>query len=116
MTGQRKNILEKLRGLNEKQKAVVSLCLILPAPLMGITASLYFPHFGDVQIGQAIWLLMKVWLIAMPVLWLLYIDTGRLSWSPTTLKGVLAGLLWAIRFQIWHTASCQSCGHITLLL
>lgn len=43
---------------------------------------------------------MKVWLITMPVLWLLYIDRGKLSWSPSSKKGILAGLLWSIPFAI----------------
>lgn len=91
-----KRLLGQLTNLDAKKQAIVALCLILPAPLLGITASLYLPQLGELQIGQAIWLLMKVWLIAMPVLWLLYIDRGKLSWSPTTLNGIIAGFLWSI--------------------
>ena len=93
-------LLDQLTTLDTKRKAIVALCLILPAPLLGITASLNPPSIGDIQIGKAIWLLMKVWLIAMPVLWLLYVDKGKLSWSATTSKGVIAGLLWSIPVSI----------------
>ena len=90
------SIFEKIRGLSATKKALLALVLILPAPLLGITASLYLPLLNNLQVGQAIWLFMKVWLILMPVLWLLYIDRGTLSWSPTNGRGVLAGLLWSI--------------------
>ena len=90
------SIFEKIRGLSAAKKALLALLLILPAPLLGITASLYLPLLNNLQVGQAIWLFMKVWLILMPVLWLLYIDRGTLSWSPTNGRGVLAGLLWSI--------------------
>ena len=85
-----------LSNLTPTNRAIVALCLILPAPLVGILASLYVPPLGDIQIGQGIWLLMKLWLIAMPVLWLLYIDGGKLSWSPSSTKGIVAGCLWVI--------------------
>ncbi len=78
------------------QRAMLALCLVLPAPMIGIFASLYMPPFGQIQVGQVIWFLMKVWLVALPVLWLLYIDRGKLSWSPTTKKGVCSGLVWAL--------------------
>ena len=91
-----KQLISQLTKLDSKQKAIIALCLILPGPLIGVSASLYFPHFGDLQIGQVIWLLFKSWLIALPVLWFLYIDKGKISWSPTNGKGILAGLLWSI--------------------
>lgn len=89
-------MLNAIRNLNRRQKSSLALVLILPAPLLGIFALLYIPSIGDVKIGQGIWLFLKVWLIVLPVLWLLYIDKGKLSWSPSDSKGVIAGLLWSI--------------------
>ena len=91
-----KTLIDRISNLNSKQQSALALCLILPAPLLGIFASLYGPTIEEFKIGQGIWLLMKVWLIVMPVIWLLYIDRGKLSWSPTNMRGILAGLLWAI--------------------
>jgi membrane protease YdiL (CAAX protease family) len=89
-------MIESIQKLSTTQKAIVALMLILPAPLLGIFASLYSPSIGDVEIGQGIWLFLKVWLIVLPVLWLLYIDGGKLSWSPSNSKGVIAGLVWSV--------------------
>jgi len=90
--------------LNTTQKALLALVLILPAPLIGVSSSLHlqsfrFILFQDFEIGKIIWALAKVWLLVLPVVWLLCVDKGKLSWSPTNTKGILAGLLWSIPFS-----------------
>ena len=77
--------------MKSKNRALLALTLLLPAPVIGIVASL---NFGSV--GQGIWFVMKVWLIAMPVLWLLFIDKEKLSWSPSPLRGIVVGAIWSI--------------------
>lgn len=91
--------------MHAKQKAMLALVLILPVPLIGVTSSLYLPSIqssqtGEFEIGKIIWVIAKIWLLLLPVVWLLYIDKGKLSWSPTNRKGVVAGLLWSIPFAI----------------
>ncbi|HIO20567.1 MAG TPA: CPBP family intramembrane metalloprotease, partial [Phycisphaerales bacterium] len=54
----------------------------------------------EIEIGKIIWALAKVWLMVLPVVWLLCIDQGKLSWSPTNRKGVLAGLAWSVPIAI----------------
>ncbi len=94
-------MLTNLNTLSQRKKAVLALCLVLPAPLVGILSSLYLPQqVGDLQIGQVIWFVLKVWMVALPILWLLYLENGKLSWSPTSRKGVLEGLLWSIPISI----------------
>ena len=87
-------------SMNKHQRALLALVLILPAPLIGVTSSFYLPSLqsanGDIELGKAIWLLAKIWLIVLPVVWLLYVDGGKLSWSPTSKKGVIAGFVAAI--------------------
>ena len=89
-------------SMNKHQRALLALALILPAPLIGGSSSFYLPSLqsanGDIEIGKAIWLLAKIWLIVLPVVWLLFVDGGKLSWSPTNKKGILAGLAWSIPF------------------
>ena len=86
--------------MNKHQRALLALVLILPAPLIGVTSSFYLPSLqsanGDIELGKAIWLLAKIWLIVLPVVWLLYVDGGKLSWSPTSKQGVIAGFVAAI--------------------
>ena len=87
-------------SMNKQQRALLALVLILPAPLIGVSSSFYLPPLqspsGDIEIGKVIWLLAKIWLILLPVVWLLYVDGGKLSWSPTSKKGIVAGLVTAI--------------------
>ena len=86
--------------MNKHQRALFALVLVLPAPLIGVSSTFYLPEWksaiGDIEIGKAIWMLAKIWLIVLPVVWLLYVDGGKLSWSPTSKKGVIAGFVAAI--------------------
>ncbi len=90
------SLLSNISKLDDRRKAWLALWLILPAPLIGIIASLYLPPVGELQVGQAVWFIMKVWLILMPVLWILYIEQKRLSFSKTNRQGIIAGCFWAI--------------------
>ena len=87
-------------SMNKHQRALLALVLVLPAPLIGVSSTFYLPEWksgiGDIEIGKAIWMLAKIWLIVLPVVWLLYVDGGKLSWSPTSKKGVIAGFVAAI--------------------
>jgi uncharacterized protein len=90
-----------LSKLNTTQKAMLALVLILPAPLVGISCSLYLPSVHNVMtqeivLGKVIWAFAKIWLVLLPVVWLLFVDKGKLSWSPTNKGGILAGLIWSI--------------------
>lgn len=88
-----------------KQKALLALCLILPAPIIGVTSSFFLPPIenpitNEIEIGKIIWAIAKIWLLLLPVVWLLLIDKEKLSWSPTSCKGIVAGLLWSIPVSI----------------
>ena len=76
-----------------KSRNLAALVLILPAPIIGVLCSFYVP-----KVGEAIWLFAKIWLVVLPVFWLFYVDKGKLSWSSTNAKGIIAGLLWSIPF------------------
>lgn len=100
-----KQKIEVIRGWGSKKKAIVALLLILPAPLIGVSSSFHMPSIrapftDEIEIGKIIWAIAKVWLMVLPVVWLLCIDQGKLSWSPTNRKGVLAGLVWSVLFAI----------------
>jgi len=94
-----------LQKLNKTQKALLALILILPVPLIGVSSSLYMPSVHNVmsheiEVGKVIWAVAKIWLFLLPVAWLLFVDKGKLSWSPTSKRGILAGLLWSIPVAI----------------
>ena len=94
-------MLQALAKLNQTQKACLALVLILPAPLIGVSCSFYLPpirniYTHEILIGKVIWAMAKVWLILLPVAWLLFVDKGKVSWSPTNKRGIIAGFLWSI--------------------
>jgi hypothetical protein len=98
-------VKQVLARLTPTQKALLALVLILPAPLIGVSSSFYFPPLTtptgqEIEVGKIIWAVAKIWLMALPVAWLLFVDKGKLSWSPTNTKGVLAGVLWAIPVSV----------------
>jgi membrane protease YdiL (CAAX protease family) len=94
-------MLQALTKLNQTQKTCLALVLILPAPLIGVSSSFYLPPIRDfftheIEIGKVIWAFAKLWILAFPVVWLLFVDKGKASWSPTNLKGIISGLAWSI--------------------
>ena len=96
-----KKLIGQLTTLSQKQKSLLALCLILPAPLIGVSSSLYLPTIhnvftDEIEIGKVIWAAAKMWLLLLPVIWLLLVDKGKISWSPTHSNGIIAGLLWSI--------------------
>ena len=76
------------------------LLFILPAPMLGVVCSFYLPSWNGINVGGGIWLLAKVWLIVLPLLWLLCIDQQKVRWSPSSVQGIVAGIIAAIPVSI----------------
>jgi len=98
-------LIRKLRELSPSQQAIIALCLILPAPLVGVSSSFYIAPItvlgsGEIQYGKVIWAVAKIWILLFPVAWLLCVERGGISWSPTNKRGIIAGLLWSIPVAI----------------
>ena len=67
-----------------RSRALLALLLIVPAPTIGVWAAMMaFPG----PVGTTIFGICKAWMLALPVVWLLVIDRGRLSWSRPTKGG-----------------------------
>ena len=71
-------------------KAALALLLILPAPCLGPTLALIV---GRGDLGIVLWAGAKVWMIALPLLWHLFVDKRPLSLSPPTRQGWVVGAL-----------------------
>ncbi len=76
---------------SSKSLALLALLILVPAPSIGTFVSMHL----DLGLGgQLVYLLSKVWLAGVPIIWWLWIEKGRWSWSPTTKGGFLpAGVL-----------------------
>lgn len=75
--------------MNERLKSLLALLLVAPAPSVGV-AMAYFVFPGDV--GAAAYTVSKVVLYGFPLVWLLWIERGRLSASPMRRGGLGVGL------------------------
>ena len=76
-----------------RRLALTALALLVPVPTLGaLTAFVFAPG----PVGQGVYFAGKLWIAALPVVWLLYVDRGRLSLSPIPPEkrrgGVLTGL------------------------
>ena len=74
-----------------KNKALLSLLLLVPAPSIGVLAAMVF--WPDTAIGKGLFMASKLWLFGLPVLWYLFVDKGKFSLSPARKGGFGFGLL-----------------------
>ena len=76
-----------------RKKALLALCLLVPAPTFGVVMSMIFPQTRGTALGQGIYMLCKVWLLALPLIWLKWVDRRPISFSPLQNGGMGMGLL-----------------------
>lgn len=74
-----------------KNKALLALLLLVPAPTIGVVAGMIL--WPESALGKGIFMLSKLWLFALPVLWYKFIDKAKLSLSPARKGGFGFGLL-----------------------
>jgi len=64
--------------VEERRRALIALALVGAAPTVSTLLSY---GVGDGVISQAIFVLTKLWLVCVPIIWFLKVDSGTLSWS-----------------------------------
>jgi len=69
--------------------ALLALLLLAPVPTIGVAAAMYA---APGSIGQAVFAVAKVWLVAFPAIWFLTVERGRASWSPPVHGGLGVGV------------------------
>lgn len=72
-------------------KAALALALLVPAPTIGVTCAMFL--FPGTPLGMSVQAFAKVWLLAFPILWVLFIDRGRLAIPRFHWRGMTAGLV-----------------------
>lgn len=69
--------------------------MLVPASSIGVLAAMVF--FPDTAMGKGIFMISKLWLLGLPLLWYVFVEKGRLSGSPARKGGfgfgVLSGVL-----------------------
>jgi membrane protease YdiL (CAAX protease family) len=78
-----KGIQQGHQGTSVKSRsALMALLLLVPAPSLGVFFAMMFEPTRGTSLGQAIYGASKLWILALPVLWYLLIEKGRMSISP----------------------------------
>ncbi|MFI4861196.1 MAG: CPBP family intramembrane glutamic endopeptidase [Phycisphaerales bacterium JB063] len=72
--------------------ALVALLLLVPAPTLGVLAALWVPGLKETTAGKAVFMFAKVWLLAFPLLWTLWVDRRR----PAIPRPSMRGMGWAV--------------------
>jgi membrane protease YdiL (CAAX protease family) len=73
-----------------RSNALLALALLVPAPTLGVLAAMWWwPGAG----GQSIYVLSKIWIMVLPVLWLLKVERGRLTWARPEASSCGVGLV-----------------------
>ena len=73
-----------------RAKAFLALVLLVPAPSLGVLFGMFL--FPDTILGKSLFLFTKMWLVALPVIWLRFIDKSKLSALPVKNVGVGMGI------------------------
>jgi len=77
------------------QRALIALLLIVPAPTLSLVAALYM--WPDTTLGQIVFSVLKLWLLLLPVAWIVLVDRHRPRLPPLSLRGmreaVVTGIL-----------------------
>ncbi len=59
--------------------SLLALLLVVPVPSIGVAMGMIIAP--DTALGQGAFALAKVWLLALPLFWLVVVDKRKLSWS-----------------------------------
>ncbi|MHC4447151.1 MAG: CPBP family intramembrane glutamate endopeptidase, partial [Planctomycetota bacterium] len=73
-----------------KRNALLALLLLVPAPSFGTWMAM---HVSEGPVGQAVFLATKVWILALPVAWLVLVDKGRPTFPRPVSRGMGAACL-----------------------
>lgn len=72
-------------------RAALALLLLVPAPTLAVLCAMFI--FPDTWYGQTIYYALKAWLLAMPLLWILFIERGRLRLPKLQWQGMPLGII-----------------------
>ncbi|MDG1539328.1 MAG: type II CAAX endopeptidase family protein [Candidatus Poseidonia sp.] len=82
---------------SSRRNSLIALTLVGIAPSISIFASF---GSGSGLFGQLAWLTSKVWMLGLPLLWLLYVEKKPLSWSPPRQGGLGVGFAVGMAFSL----------------
>ncbi|MHC5022840.1 MAG: CPBP family intramembrane glutamic endopeptidase, partial [Planctomycetota bacterium] len=79
---------------------LLALALLVPAPIIGTALAMVVPGTEGTPFGAAAYVVAKVWILAIPLIWLLFVERSRLSLSPARQGGFGAGIALGVAIGI----------------
>ena len=79
---------------SQRIKAILVLLLLVPVPSIGTGCALIL--LKGQPVGQTIFTVAKFWILLLPLLWLLLVDRGRISWSRPAHGGFVTSIIWGV--------------------
>lgn len=84
----------------QRRRAGLALLLLVPVPSMGVYFAMMFEPTRGTPAGQLIYAASKVWILALPVIWLVLVEKGRPGFSPLRHGGLWIGALTGLGIAI----------------
>ena len=81
-----------------RKSAILAIALLVPAPSLGVLCAMVL--FPGSPLGAILFGLSKVWLLSLPVVWILLVDRTPFSLSPVRNGGLAAGLLTGVGISL----------------
>jgi membrane protease YdiL (CAAX protease family) len=74
--------------MSNRRRALLALILLAPIPSFGVIMAMVV---APGPVGKTIFSVAKIWLLAFPAAWYLFVEKGRPSWSPPRRGGLAVG-------------------------
>lgn len=79
-------------GLHPPRRlALIALLLLVPAPSLGVAAAMVLEATSGTTLGKAAYVAAKLWILAMPLWWLMFVERRPWSLSPVRRGGLGTG-------------------------
>ena len=72
-------------------RAALALLLLVPAPTIGVTCAMFL--FPGTPLGMSVQAFAKVWLLALPILWVLWVQRDKIKLPRWSWQGMPAGVI-----------------------
>jgi membrane protease YdiL (CAAX protease family) len=91
-------------------KSKIALLLLVPAPSLGVLASMVIAP--DTAAGKTVFIFSKIWVLLLPVIWLVFVRREKLSLSPPrnggfVLSAAIGVVVSALIFALYLTIGKQ---------
>ncbi len=83
--------MNELDPVNTPRPGLALMALLVSVPIPTVGVALAAVAYPEATWAKAVWMVGKAWMLAVPVLWLVYIEKGRLRLPRWSNRGMVAG-------------------------